>query len=162
PGSSPQRSTRTSVYGPTSSTPPTLTSSRRAFPCNRLLRGGSGADPNALLEGEGGLRTRVRDRVHRGRRARNGGDARNAGGGRGLADAVAVGPCTGALGGVDDQVAPPLVDQVDHRLLVVRGIGDLRDLVDLEPCRPQDAGGADGRDEVEAETGERRRDRCGG
>src|SRR5262249_3633047 len=147
---SPPRSNRSSVYSPTGSTPRTRSDSRLA-PRTRMS---SGADTNAFLKRKGALRTRVRDRVHGGGRARDGGDARHAGGKRRLADPVAVGAGTRALRRVHDQVAAVLADQVDDGLVVVSRVSDLRHLVDLQPCCPQHACRAGGRDELEAETGE--------
>src|SRR5215216_1090147 len=108
PGSSPPRSTRTSVYGPTASTPITLSRSRL------------GTD--SLLERLRDLAAGVGDRVYGGGGAGKRGDARDARGQRSLADQVAVRAGARALRRIDDEVAAPAADEVDHgRALPVLG-----------------------------------------
>src|SRR5882672_9690040 len=146
PGSSPPRASCRSVYAPISSAPITAKRSRRT-PSNSVLLGvrlpssrlvsNSGLDPDSLLEREGGLGAGVRDRVHRGRRARDGGDAGDARRNGGFPDPIAVCERPRPLGRVHDQVATVIVDQIDDGLLVVMRIGDLGDLLHLEPCRAQ-------------------------
>src|SRR5712691_9981328 len=111
PGSSPPRPTRSSVYGPTFSFARTLSRSRLTF------------DP--LLEGEGLLGARVRDRVH------SGGGA-------------------GALGGVDDEVAAAASDQVDDGQLTPI-LAHLPYAFHLEPELGERAGGPGGGHQLEAE-----------
>src|SRR5215212_144350 len=98
PGSRPPRTSRSRVYGPTVSTPATLSSSRFGMP---------------FLKRECVLAARVRDRVDRGLGARERRDARDAGDERRLTDQVAVAAGAGALRGVDDEVAASAADQVD-------------------------------------------------
>ena len=114
---------------------------------------------DALLEGQRALGTRVRDRVYRCGGARDGRDAGNARDERGFADQVAVRAGSRALRRVDDEVAAPAADEVDDRLLARRGVGDLRHLAHLEPRRPQRPTRSVGGHELEAEPGERGRDR---
>src|SRR5204863_8256058 len=98
PGSRRPRRTRRSVYGPTCSEPVTLACSGRIDP---------------LLEADGDLRLRVRDRLDRGGRARDRRDAGNPSDEGGLADAVTVRPGTGALRRVHDEIDAAAPDQID-------------------------------------------------
>src|SRR2546425_2595933 len=118
PGSTPPRSNRSSVYGPTGSTPATRSSSRRGLDTDRLR-----LDP--LLKRERFLMPRDGDRVDRRGGSGERRDARHASGERRLADCVAVRARVAAFGRVDDEVAPPLADQVDHGLALL-------DLLDAE------------------------------
>src|SRR5712691_2888580 len=136
PGSSPPRPTRSSVYGPTFSFARTLSRSRLTF------------DP--LLEGEGLLGARVRDRVHGGGGAGQRRDARYARDERGLADQVPVQARAGALGGVDDEVAAAASDQVDDGQLTPI-LGHLPDAFHLELDLGESAGGPGGGHQLEAE-----------
>src|SRR5205823_2155446 len=111
PGSRLPRSTRTSAYGPTASTPATLRRSRR------------GLDIDPLLEGERGLGTGVGDRVHGRGGAGDGRDARDPRREGRLADQVAVGTRARAdLGRVHDEIAASTPDQVDDARLLARGV----------------------------------------
>src|SRR5262245_4353749 len=144
PGSSPPRRTRRSVYGPTASVATTSARSR--------------LDLDALLERERRLAPRVRDRVHRRRRAGERRDARYARGERGLADQVAVAAgAAGALGRVHDEVAAALADQVDDVRL--GGLGHLGDALRGEARALEHVGRPVRRQQPEAEPGERGRDR---
>src|SRR5256714_13625608 len=139
PGSPPPRRTRSSVYGPTGSTPATLSGARLA-----------GTD--ALLQGEGGLGPGVTDRVHGRGGAREGRDARDARDERGFADQVAGGAGIGSVRCVHDEIAAAPPHEVDD-------CAALLDRLDLEAGGGERARGAVGRDEREAEPGQRGRDR---
>src|SRR5688572_12254009 len=137
PGSTPPRRRRTSAYGPTGSTPATLSRAGDTF-----------------LQGEGLAAGRAGHRLDRrcgARHRRHAGHPREE---RGLADEVAVGAGSAPVGRVDDQLDPPPTDQVDDRRPVA-GLRDLADAVHREPCgrerRRRAARGAQGEPErVEA------------
>src|SRR5581483_2500743 len=118
PGSRPPRSSRSSVYGPTASALVTVSRSR--------------LDIDSLLQRECELRARVCDRVHRRRRARDRRDARDPRDERRLADPVPIGSLERAAERrVDHEIAPAATDEVDDR--GVSTLGDLRDLLDVQP-----------------------------
>src|SRR5579862_1666616 len=145
PGSREPRSTRSSVYAPTESTPVTLRRSRL------------GIDP--LLQRQRMVGARVRDRVHGGGRAGDGGDARNATRQRGLANRISVRARVASLGRVYDEIAPAAPDEIDDGELVAVGLAELADRLDVEPGTGERRRGSFRRVQTEAETRERRRDR---
>src|SRR5919197_1403260 len=140
PGSSPPRSTRSSVYGPTGSAAETLSSSRLSI------------DP--FLQRDRDLLTRVRDRLDRGGGAGERRDARDAGDERGLADPVPVRAGARALRGIDDEVAASAPEQVDDGR--ARSLfGHLAHVFDREPGGGQDPCRSGRREQAEAERCER-------
>src|SRR5918996_4603674 len=140
PGSSAPRATRSSRYGPSGS----------------LATSGRSSLRNALLQGEGLLGARARDRLDRGRGARERRDARDARDERRFSDEVAVRAGAAAGGRVDDQYAsasrttPHEVD--DARLAPL--LANLADAADGEAGGGQSPRRACGRAELEAEDGE--------
>src|SRR4051812_16889167 len=114
PGSRPPRWSRRRVYGPTVSTPATLSASRFGM---------------SLLKRKRILAARVRDRVNRGLRAGERRDARHAGDESCFSDQIAVAAGAGALRRVDDEVAAAAPDQVDDRGGIAL-LGDLADSLD--------------------------------
>ena len=110
---------------------------------------------DSLLQGERGLCSRARDRVHCRGGARDRGHARHAGDERRLADEVAVRTSASSLGRVDDEIAVPPAYEVDYGLLTFERVRDLRHLRELEACRAQRPRRSFGRDEIEIEARKR-------
>src|SRR5205823_392545 len=143
PGSSLPRSTRSSVYGPTTSLPATLSALR--------------VSTDSLLEAERDLVLRVGDCLDGGRRAGDRRHAGDAGQECRLADQVAVRARARALRRVDDEVAAPAADEVDHaRVLAV--LGHLADVLHGQSRGGQRVRRAGGCDQLEAERVQRTRD----
>src|SRR2546423_10331180 len=141
PGSTPPRSKRSSVYGPTGSAPATRSSSRRGSDTDHLH-----LDP--LLERERVLVPRGSDRMHPGSSARERRDARDTRCECGFANRVTVRASVPALGRVQDEIATALANEVDDGLAFV-------DLLDIEARDAKRLRGAARRHEREAEPGER-------
>src|SRR5688500_2197700 len=139
PASSPPRSTRSSVYGPTGSAATTLRRSRLML------------DP--LLQRVRDLLARVRDRIDGEPCAGERRDARNAAGEGCLPDPRAVLPGARTLRGVDDEVALAGADRVDD------GVALLDDR-HVEPGCGEHCGGAGRREQVEAEVDQAGGDRA--
>src|SRR5690349_837794 len=108
PGSTSRRLIRSSVYGPTSSEPVTLSRVGDAKLC---------IEP--FLERDSLFGPRGRDRVHGRGGARERRDARDAPRERRLADGIAVGARVAALRRVDHEVAAAASDEIHDRRLAL-------------------------------------------